>query len=138
MEDKEPDVKKFDKCPACGSTERQVADLARKEGLENPEMYGLNCRPKLQPNGEMGPQIVGTRVFTGPMIDDQTMLTAIVGHKFPIFSSPVDACGNCGLIYTIQQQVREGHKLDPQVRMVPGGPLQGKPQNISDLFRGPF
>ena len=142
MNENEPEVKTFKECPNCGSAERQVADLARKEGLENPEMYGLNCRPSPGPDGKMVPRITAPPIFMGPVIDQKAMMTAIIGHKFPIFAAPVDACGKCGTIYTIEQQVHVGQKMgEAPMRMGfnrGAGPRPGEPGFEGPLFPGPY
>lgn len=110
MNENQPVIKEITKCPVCGSTERFVADLARKEGLENAEMYGLNCRP--------GPQ--GPQGFMGPVIDEKKMAAALIGHKFPLYIAPIDACGKCGLVYTFKQEVHIAKKMLPPATP-PGG-----------------
>lgn len=142
MDQKEPDVKIFDECPGCGATERFVADQYEKAGYDNPRMYGLNCRPVLQKDGTLATRIIGLPIFTGPVIDDETMRTSLVGHRFPLFAAPVDACGKCGMIYTIEQQILEGMKLqDAPMQMGPPGRPQVRRQaqpNIQDLLKGPY
>ena len=59
MNERETNIKRFDKCPVCGSTERFVGDLAKEQDLDNAQIYGLNCRP--------GPQ--GPPGFFGPIVD---------------------------------------------------------------------
>jgi len=127
MNNNQPEVKTFDCCPNCGSTERFVADLARKEGLDNPEMYGLNCRP----------EVPGPQGFVGPVIDNKGLAAAIIGHEFPIFAAPIDACKECGLVYTIRQEVHKGKKMLPPA--VPGRRAVSRGQMPSGPFLpGPF
>jgi len=131
MENKEPDIKRFDKCPACGSTERFVGDLAKEQDLKNADMYGLNSRP--------GPQ--GTPGFFGPIVDAKTMAGALIGSKFPLFAAPIDACSVCGCVYTIRQEIHTAKKAlappNPN-QSLSGGPFPGfKPPPGVDPFKMP-
>lgn len=116
MKDNEIRTRSFDVCPGCGSTERFVEREAREAGLENPKMYGLNCRPGILSNGVLGPKVMALPIFYGPVIDDMTMSTALIEHRFPVFATPVDSCCDCGMIWTIQQQVSVGKKLPEKGR----------------------
>lgn len=128
MQNREPEGQGFDKCPVCGSTKRFVAGLAEREGLDNPEMYGLNFAPGV---------IFGC---TGEITSKKKMLSALIGSKVPVFAAFLDACANpeCGAVYTVRQQVQY-----VPIRAVPQQPPGGggRPPDVpglDQLLKGPF
>ncbi len=92
MNNNQPESKTFEQCPVCGSTARFVADIAREQGLDHPEMYGINCIPGQRGNKGM----VSTKI---------KMEAALIGSETPMFGVFLDACSDCGCVYTFSQEV---------------------------------
>ena len=123
MNEDQPIIKTFDKCPVCGSTERFVGDIAKEQGLENAEMYGINCMPS-------------KIMFGGPVVDQKKMAGALIGATFPFFAAPLDACSNCGCVYTIRQEIHAAKKSITPATPPRGG--RGGQMNPGPFLPGPF
>ena len=77
-------TKKFDKCPACGHSERLFGTIVaglKERGLTDPNQDGC------------------WEVISGRMISPEKEAKVNIGETVPGFSFGTDICSNCGCIY---------------------------------------
>lgn len=126
MMDDQPIIKTSDKCPCCGSTERFAGGVAKEQGMENAETFGLWA-------------------FSGPVGDKKKLDMAPIGSKCTHITAVIDVCTGirddgsvCGCAYAIRQETVIVTKvpLPPQMGMPPMGPSQ-KPPGF-DPYKLPF
>ena len=93
-------VKAFDKCPACGSTERffeSIVNELKAEGkVEKDWIFSLDAK-------------------AGPVANPQKLALAPSGTEFPAYSFRSDICVNCGLIYVVNLERGTGKKAAPLI-----------------------
>ena len=96
-------IRKFDKCPVCGSAERYfegiLNDLKAKGFLDNKvECFNF----QLQAGVGLPPQ----KIEMLPM-----------GSEFPSFKKIWDSCSQCGVVYDVHQEVSTAKKALAPVQL---------------------
>ena len=92
--------KTYDKCPACGSTQRLVAE---------------EMADKLKPN-----QKAAILVTQTPLINNDLVTKIIATRPVKVLVGLFDVCAECGLLYCfeaqIQQAILSNQQPPPQMR----------------------
>jgi len=108
LEEKQPSngaewVRKFDKCPVCGSAERYF------EGVLN----DLKAKGFI----EAKTQCFNFQLQAGVGLSPQKIETLPIGAEFPSFKKIWDSCSHCGVVYDIHQEVSLAKKalVPPQL-----------------------
>jgi len=87
MSEKQPEIKRFDKCPACGSKNRYLEGMANQlkvRGIARKEW--TFCK----------------ETKTGAVLDEATASKIPIGSKVPAYSFDTDICSECGCIYALK------------------------------------
>ena len=104
-------VKDFDSCPNCGSTNRFAESLYKKQvakGLvQEKERYGIH-------------------EYEGPIVDMNMLQQGrvLIGTKIPCIKVTLDVCKNCGTLYAVRITNWEVRVGEIQTQQLPPG-LQG-------------
>lgn len=82
---------RFDKCPNCGSEKRLMGEIV-KEQKEKGKLEGMSpCLMLLQ-------SVAGS---------PKDIMTGLLGSTIPVGIGILDACMDCGTVYTVEQQEAE-------------------------------
>ena len=113
-------VKSFDKCPACGSTNRFFAGIVKRM-----KEQGLIADPKWDFCYDQR---------TGPVANEQMLKTLPTGAKIPSYFFTTDICSDCGCVHVTKLAEGTAQK-QPQIILPSSIPMNRAQRRRIELGR---